>query len=280
MSRVLVCVDLSYQVYRASAAHPMLTSRRHFTGGLYGFFTSLAKCLRETRATDIAICQDRKPYRRSLDYPDYKMIRKSTADQDLLKMHKESMALVLEVLGVLGIPIWGVDGFESDDLIGYITRRDRHRYTRIYAASNDSDLWQLLDFRNFFLYAGNGIADIDKPRDKLRELQLTPEQYMVATAMIGTHNDIEGIPRCGIVTATKALKDPQLMRNFRLLYGSVIDRNLALIQLPHPAFPRNTPRPDWTEPFNEREFYRVMGKYDIDVTASMVKGFQQLKGQT
>ena len=69
MERILVCVDLSYQVYRASAAHPMLTSRRVFTGGLYGFLQTFAKTVRETRATHVAFCQDCKPYRRSLEYP-------------------------------------------------------------------------------------------------------------------------------------------------------------------------------------------------------------------
>lgn len=277
MSRVLLCEDLSYQVYRATAAHPLLTSRRHFTGGLYGFFTSLAKTVRETRATDMIICQDRKPYRRSLDYPDYKRLRRKAADEELLALYKESMALVIEVLEVLQYPIWGVDGFESDDLIAYVVRKDRNRFASIYAASNDSDLWQLLDFTNFHMYTSGGIADIGKERAKLQELGLTPQEFMHATAMTGTHNDIEGIPRCGIVTATKALKDPKLMRNFRSIYGSVIDRNLELIKLPHPDFPRGTVRPAWTAEFSERTLYRILGKYDIDCTASMVNAFRQLK---
>lgn len=275
--RILLAVDLSYQCYRASAAHPMLTSRDHFTGGLYGFFTTLAKQLRETRATELVICQDRKPYLRSTEYPDYKKIRKKNADETALAAHKESMTLILEILAGLGIPVWGLDGFESDDLIAHAVVKYRGRYTTIYAASNDSDLWQLLCYLNFHLYTSD-IESVGKERQRLEELGLTPEQHSLMTAMTGTHNDIEGIPRCGPITATKAIKDPSLMRNFRCIYADVIDRNLRLIKLPHASLPWDTKIPVWDALFVERNLFRLMGRYDIEVTASMVRGFQQLKG--
>ena len=110
--RVLLAVDLSYQTYRACAAYSMLTSRRRFTGGLFGFVTVLAKAIRETKATQVVFCLDSKPYIRSREYPAYKLLRKDSADSGLKDLYKESEPMIKELLDFLGWPMWGVPGYE------------------------------------------------------------------------------------------------------------------------------------------------------------------------
>lgn len=278
MDKVLLAVDLSYQVYRAAAAHPMLTCRRVFTGGLYGFWTTLAKTIRETRATTVVLGQDVKPYKRSEAYPDYKQLRKAKADDDLLRMYKASMALVLESIEEAGLQAWGIPGFEFDDLAAHCVHKYRWRYDRIVAASNDSDLWQLLGAENFAIFrksradmvTGANLHDaFGKP--------ITPEEYMLMTALTGTHNDIAGIPGVGPVTALKAVRDPAAMRKLRDGHQAVIDRNLALIKLPHPEFPREASIP-YMEGLNPRGLYRFLGRHDIEVTGAIANALDQLKG--
>jgi 5'-3' exonuclease len=279
MKRILLCYDLSYQTYRATAAHPMLTSRRVFTGGLYGFFTTFAKIVRETNATHVAFCQDVKPYRRSMAYPEYKQFRKAKRDEDLLKLYQGSMSLVLETLQECGLQVWGVPGFESDDLIGHVVVNYGGRFDRIYAASNDSDLWQLLDHSNFFIYRKD-IKDVVNGRWLAEKMQLTPAQHMLMTALMGTHNDIEGIAGVGETRALKAVRDdPGYLRQLREQHGALIERNLSLIKLPHPEFPRSEKLPRHGS-FNPRTLYRSLGRYDIDVTASMVRAFEQITEAT
>lgn len=273
--RVMLCVDLSYQVYRASAAHPMLTSRRVFTGGLYGFFTTLAKTIRETQATDVVFCQDVKPYLRSLVYPEYKQLRKANRDDELLKMYQQSMTLVLEVLQDLGFIPWGVPGFESDDLIGHVVRKYRGRFHLVYAASNDSDLFQLLDAPNFRIYTKN-ILECASGVSLLKNTGLTPAEFSLMTALTGTHNDIAGIPKVGPVTAKNALANPGLMRTLRATHAALIDRNVGLIKLPHAELPWSLCLPESPKAFNSRELYKCLGLYDIDVTNSMVQAFEQI----
>lgn len=273
---VLLAVDLSYQVYRAAAAHPMLTSRRTFTGGLYGFLTTLSKTIRETRAQQLVICQDRKPYLRSLAYPEYKQLRKKQADDELLMMYSQSMKLVLEAIDVIGLPLWGIDGFESDDLIGHCVTQRRSRYDRIYAASNDSDLFQLLWCEWFFIYR-DSIAKLVSGASLLKDKGLTPDQFMLATALQGTHNDVEGIPGVGEKRAAKAAKDPALLRPLKERWGPIIERNLSLIKLPHDQFPRNAAPPGPSRSFSAQALYRFCGRYDIDVTKSMLDAFEQLQ---
>lgn len=279
MSRILLAYDVSYQVYRAAAAHPMLTSRRIFTGGLYGFFTTFAKIVRETRATHVAFCRDVKPYKRSEVYPEYKQHRKAKADETLLRMYKQSLKLVEEVMEECGLESWGIPGFESDDLIGHIIMKYRGRFDRIYAGTNDSDIWQFLWCPNFYIYR-KSMADLVSG-DNLHSIfgqPITPDEYMLMTALTGTHNDIAGIPNCGPVTALKAIRDPSVMRKLRDGHADVIDRNLALIKLPHPEFPRSAALPKHAARFNPRTLYKALGRYDIDVTASMVNAFEQIRG--
>jgi DNA polymerase-1 len=276
MKKVLLCVDLSYQSYRASAANAKLTSRRIFTGGLYGFFMSFAAAVRETRATHVAICEDSKPYVRSEEYPDYKIFRARTADPVLKENHKVSMEMILDTLYECGINTWSVKGFESDDLIAHAVDIYEHRFDAIYAQSNDSDLYQLFDKENFHLY-NDGMMKLWNGKRLAKELGITPQQYMMATALTGTHNDIEGIQGVGIKTALKALADASLMRKYRDSHGHIIDRNLQLIKLPHASFPRGERLPQHdAQQFNSRRLVRSLARYDIDTTSAMVNAFEQL----
>lgn len=274
MGKVLLAVDLSYQSYRASAAHKNLSSRRIFTGGLYGFFTTWSKMMRETRATHVAFCMDRKPYKRSEIYPQYKELRKANRDDELLLLHRETMELLLKVFEESGLQVWGVDGFESDDLIAHCVMKYRNRFDMIYAASNDSDLYQLLWADNFALYT----SDIKSlmTGERLKAQGITPAEHTLATALTGTHNDVEGIRGVGPVTALKAVRDVSLMRKYRADHGVLIDRNLQLIKLPHPEFPDDEQLPIHQGKFNPRRLYSSLGYYDIDVTSSMVNAFEQL----
>lgn len=277
MAKVLLAVDLSYQMYRASASHSNLSSVHGvFTGGLYGFLQSIAKAIRETNSTHVVACRDSKPYLRTRDYPAYKQVRKKSQDPELRKMFDETEPLVLELLSIVGVPVWSVPGFESDDLIAHAATTHRSRFTRIIAASNDSDLYQLFSKNSeFSVYRDSAITAITA--DRLRtKTGLSPDEFMLASALQGTHNDIEGIKGVGEITASKAVKDAAVMRKYRDSHGHIIDRNLALIKLPHPEFPRQASLPTRTGKFDQRTLYRWLSTYDIDCTLSMVNAFEQI----
>ena len=275
MSKTLLAVDLSYQTYRAAASHPMLTCGQVFTGGLYGFLMTLAKQIRITQATHVVICKDMKPYKRSEVYPQYKQLRKKKADDDLLKAFNQSLPMVEEVMALVGIPLQGFAGYESDDCIGWAATKLRHRFDLIYGASNDSDLYQLLEYESFRILKGSELSDVmTAKRLAAGPLGMTPSEYMTAQALRGTHNDVEGIPKVGEVTSWKAVKDPALMRKFRERWAEVIDRNVALQKLPYPGFPETTLPPMGR--FDARALYRFCGRYDIDVTKAMTDSFEQV----
>ena len=273
--RVLLAVDLSYQTYRAAASHPTLSYDGRFTGGLYGFLVTLAKQIRVTGATRVVVCEDIKPYRRSVEYPAYKMLRKKAADDELAAAYQESLPLITQALAAIGIPTMGYKGFESDDCIGWIAETHRHRFNLIYAASNDSDLYQLLRFDSFKILRGSEMADVvDAKRLAAGPMGMTPAEFMLGQALQGTHNDVEGIPKVGPVTAFKAIKQPAVMRTLRERWADVIDRNMRLQKLPHDDFPEAT-LPAMGS-FNPRTLYRFCADFDIEVSGSMLDSFSQV----
>lgn len=272
----LLAVDLSYQTYRAASSHQQLTSSDgEFTGGLYGFLVTLSYIIKNTEATHVVVCQDRKPYKRSDLYPAYKMIRKSTSDPKLREMVEVSKPQIASALEVIGIPLVGVDGYESDDLVGHYTERYRHRFKRCVAASNDSDLFQLFDVNPRFSIYRKDDTDIITRESLKRDTGLEPSEYMLATALMGTHNDVEGIPRVGEKTAIRAVKDPGLLRTYQERHANLIARNLRLIKLPYEGFPADLELPSMGR-FRKRELYRFAAKYDINVTTSMLDAFEQV----
>lgn len=274
---VLLLVDVSYQCYRACAAHPLLRdSDDNLTGGVYGFFQNLGKALRETEATSVVLCVDSKPYVRSLEYPDYKLLRKQTADPELAERVADQKPKVLAAMSALGWDAWGVPGFESDDLIGLAVLRERHRYRRIYAMSKDSDLYQLFDVVPHFAVYAKDIADIWDGARLMREHGLSGAEYAHATALMGTHNGVEGIAGIGIKKAMQAVKDPARMRTLRGLHGDLIDRNRGLIRLPHAKLPRDSVPPPPRLGGHRKQLYLALGAHDIQTTASLIQEFERL----
>lgn len=274
---ILLAVDLSYQTYRASSVHRGLTSAsRQFTGGLYGFMSSVCKAVRDTDATRVVVCQDIKPYRRSEQYPEYKLLRRKESDPVLKQLYLDSLPLVLEFCALVGWPLMGVPGFESDDCIGHIVQKYRGRFSRIYAASNDSDLYQLFYCPWFHVFRSsmNDLVSHTSLHDEFGK-PLSPADHSLMTALTGTHNDVAGIPRVGTGTALKAIRNPSLLRNLRNAHASTINRNLELIKLPHKDFPYQTELPPMGPRVNTRELYRWAARYDITVTAAMLEALQQ-----
>lgn len=274
--RVLLLVDLSYQTYRATSAFRNLRSLEgEFTGGLFGFMATVSKIIRDCGADRVVVCEDVKPYKRSITYPEYKQIRKASQDEELKALYLTSIQQVKDMLRVVGIPIMAHPGFESDDCIGHVVRLHRHRWREIYAASNDSDLYQLFGCPWFKVWRKDRDNVMDYWELK-KETGLDPEQFMLASALMGTHNDIAGIKGVGEKTACKAVLEPGLLRKYMDGHQAMIERNLALIKLPHADFPRDVQVPGPTRPFDHRELYRWSVRYDINVTTSMVNAFEQV----
>src|SRR5438105_1199176 len=95
----------------------MSTSDGRVTNAVYGFTSMLAIVLASRPEYAIAAFDLGKPTFRSQEYVEYKAGRRAMPD-DL----RPQLEMVREVLESFSIPIYGVEGFEADDVIGTLAR--------------------------------------------------------------------------------------------------------------------------------------------------------------
>lgn len=272
--RVLLAVDVSNNIYKAAATNPSLVCDDRFTGGLFGFLHALAKAIIMTKATDLVLCWDSRPYVRSESYPEYKALRATNRDEELAAKARETEGYIKQLIEVLGLPTWAVSGFESDDLIALAVVKYRGRYGRIIAASNDSDLYQLFKYPTFAIWRGKG--GMYELEDFYSDYILEPDQFVTMLSLTGTHNEVAGIKGVGDVTATRACSEPHFMRQLRIDHHEIIDRNAKLISLPHPQLPRRTCLPTKTSKFRDRDLLKFCARFDINVSQAMLDAFNQI----
>ena len=110
------------------------------TNAILGFLNILNKLLEEERPDALCVTFDRKaPTFRHLAYEGYKAQRKGMPDE-----LASQMPLLKEVLAAMKIPMYELDGWEADDLIGTISVKDAAAGWATVIVTGDKDSLQLV----------------------------------------------------------------------------------------------------------------------------------------
>lgn len=222
MTRV-IAVDHNNLIFRSLHTRENLTCNGVFTGGIYGYLTSIASALNQTGARRIIVCKDHKPYIRNTLVEErgykgkasYKGNRKPL-DQQILKKFKDSIKLTSRLLKILGVTVLDKKGFEADDMIANFVDQHWSKYEAIYMMSNDSDLYQLFRHDNFYLLTSKGIYGYHEYR---KHYAVSPEKWHKITALTGGHNGVGGIVGVGPKTAVKLLVEGKSFDDIKEQYG-------------------------------------------------------------
>ncbi len=234
--------------------------------------SGLQKWIDGVNATHVIFCADVKPYVRLKQYPEYKAGRVN--DEDLVEKKKVTETQFLELCKVMEWPVWGVTGFEYDDLVSVIAIHYRHRFKTITAVSNDSDLFQLFNWNGFQMWRGN--KGLYTKAEYSKDWGMSYDDLILSLAIVGTHNSVSGVKGIGEVKVKKLIANPPALRTVLKDHKETIERNLSLIKLPHSEFPMDERMPKITHPFDERKLYRYCGRYDINITKAMLDAFERL----
>ncbi len=118
MERLLI-LDSNSLLNRAFYAIPELTTSDGIhTNAVYGFTNMLFKMKEELKPDYIVAAFDRKgPTFRHKEYEDYKAGRKKMPPE-----LAEQFPIVKELLDLLSISKYEIDGFEADDIIGSLAK--------------------------------------------------------------------------------------------------------------------------------------------------------------
>jgi DNA polymerase-1 len=197
--------SMAYRAFFAVPADRFRTSTGQVTNAVFGFTSMLINLLRDEAPTHLAVAFDlsRKTFR-SEAFAGYKATRSATPDD-----FKGQVALIQDVLAVLGIPILTKENFEADDIIATLTTQAAAEDFDVLICTGDRDALQLVTPDVTVLYPKKGVSELTRytPGAVEEKYGLTPAQYPDFAALRGDPSDnLPGIPGVGEKTAAKWIK--------------------------------------------------------------------------
>ncbi len=209
MSENLFIIDGHSQLYQAYYAITGLTTPSgQPINAVYGFTRMLRKILKEDKPRFLAIAFDSKgPTFRHLEYNEYKSNRKPTPD-DLVSQ----IPLLSDIINAYNIPIFSIQGFEADDIIGTIAKKVSSENIECTIITTDKDMEQLVDQNiKVFNSRKREIRDVEKIRN---EKGIEPIAFIDVLALSGDSSDnIPGVPGIGMKTALNLIRDWKSLEN-------------------------------------------------------------------
>ncbi len=224
----LLIMDFNNLLLRYSEIHSDMKFHDKNTGGVFGFLTQLCYQINLYKPDIIIVGSDKKPYKRTEIFPDYKK-KDKPYDEELGAFIRESTPYCKQLLDKLHIPLWEVEGYEYDDLAAILVHRNRYKMESITLVSNDEDLFALLN-TNVSIHRSKGLYALD---DFKKEYGIHPSEWSEVEAMCGTHNNIPNLYKgLGKKTALKIYKNREKMKEIVEKYSEQYLLNLSLILLP------------------------------------------------
>jgi len=202
----VVLIDANALVHRAYHALPPLSTKSgEQTNAVFGFASMLIKVLTEEAPEYVVVCFDKGRTFRHDVFTAYKAQRPKMAE-DLAPQFSR----VREIVEAFGFPIYEMEGYEADDLIGTLARQAEAENHDVLIVTGDTDTLQLVSPHVRVLVTRRGITDTmlyDEAAVRER-YGLEPDQLADLRGLRGDATDnIPGVPGIGDKTATKLLID-------------------------------------------------------------------------
>ncbi|WP_304406215.1 DNA polymerase I [uncultured Clostridium sp.] len=204
MERLLI-LDSNSLLNRAFYAIPTLTNNEGtHTNAVFGFTNMLFKMKEEIKPDYIVAAFDRKaPTFRHKEYEDYKAGRKKMPPE-----LAEQFPIIKDVLNLLAVNIYEIDGFEADDIIGTLARFAESNGIEVFIVTGDKDALQLATDNIKVVITKKGVTETAVYNRETFEIEfgVTPTQYIDVKGLMGDKSDnIPGVPGVGEKTAFKLI---------------------------------------------------------------------------
>lgn len=203
----LVLIDGHALVYRAFHAFPLslTTSEGELVNAVYGFSRILLKVIKDLHPKYIAVAFDMaKPTFRHTAFAGYKAQRKETPTELISQLGR-----VREIVESLNIPVFGVEGYEADDVIGTIANQACEK-EKVIIVTGDKDAFQLVRDNCVTVYMpprNNDDAKEYSENDVEEKMGIPPNLIIDYKALSGDPSDnIPGVQGVGPKTAVALLK--------------------------------------------------------------------------
>jgi 5'-3' exonuclease len=214
VSRPLLAVDAPSLYFRAFHGIPekaAQTGAGEPVNAIRGFLDMLAQLIR-TRRPDRLVCAldaDWRPAWRVELVPSYKKHRVAHGEvEEVPASLEKQVPILLETLAAIGIPAFGVKGYEADDVLGTLAVGQP---APVEVVSGDRDLFQLVDDARGtrLLYCGRGVAKLEDADEALvlAKYGVAARWYADFAAMRGDPSDgLPGVAGVGEKTAARLIE--------------------------------------------------------------------------
>lgn len=155
---LLVLVDGHALAYRAFHAlrEPMSAPDGEPTGATFGFTNMLLTALSTYRPSHLAVAFDRGRSGREQLYPPYKANRAERPPELDVQLGR-----IAEIVAAFNIPIYALDGFEADDVLGTLTAQSEAMGLDSIVVTGDSDLLQLVGPHTQVAISGRRMSEVE-----------------------------------------------------------------------------------------------------------------------
>ena len=220
----LAVIDGKSVFYRGYYAMPNLATKEGTpTGGVFGFATMALEVIRRLKPDYVAVAWDKPKtnIRRRLElYPEYKAGRKP-APPDFY----EQIPILHELLQAFGWPLYEMDDYEADDIMGTLAVQAREMGLETMLITSDLDMLQLINgsVKVYALKTGLSNIELYSPASFTAKYGIGVEQFLDLKSLKGDSSDnIPGVPGIGEKGAV------QLLQQYKTLDG--VYENIGLIK--------------------------------------------------
>ena len=192
---------LIYRAFFAMSKNPRMNSKGVNTSAVMGFLNSLYEILQKEKPTHIGVAFDvAGTAQRQAEYSEYKANREKMPD-DL----RDSIPYIIRLIEAFNIPVYGVEGYEADDVIGTLSKKAEKQGFITYMMTPDKDFGQLVTDK-ILLYKPAKFgepAQVWGPKEVCERYGIQePKQLIDILGLWGDAADnIPGIPGIGEKTA-------------------------------------------------------------------------------
>ena len=208
-----------HRSFRAISTQRNLTSNAtgEDTTGVYGFANVFLRALQEWNPAYCAIAFDTSaPTFRHVEFEEYKAQRPPMPAE-----LRPQFDRVKQLMTAFGVPVFELDGWEADDVIGSLTRQAEEAGIDSVILTGDRDTFQLISPR-VRVDLASSIQDrrvYDEAELAERYSGLTADQQPDFKALVGdTSDNIPGVPKVGEKRAAALLGE---YRNLEGIYESL-----------------------------------------------------------
>ncbi|HEY1835781.1 MAG TPA: DNA polymerase I [Candidatus Saccharimonadales bacterium] len=217
-------IDGKSVFYRGYYAMPSLATKDGTpTGGVYGFAVLALEVIKKLKPDYVAVAWDKPKTnirKRLALYPEYKAGRKPPPPD-----FYEQIPVLHELLQAFGWPLYELDDYEADDIMGALARQASKQNIETLLVTSDLDMLQMVDELTHVFALKHGLSNIElySPKSFEAKYDIHVDQFLDMKSLKGDSSDnIPGVPGIGEKGAI------ELIKQYKTLDG--VYENLALVK--------------------------------------------------